>query len=235
MSTRASIRDAATSSAFVWTSSGPDLPLPPPLQAFQAPSAHRAVASAPAPSPAGPPDLAEQQARLAALERDAFAKGYAQGERAGAEAGARRSEAMLRRLGETLNELAGLREQILRQSERQLVELALALARRIVRREVARDDEFLMALARVAVDRLGENSAATIHLHPDDYARTPARHVEEWSASHVKLMPDASIPRGGCRVESPFGFVDAGIDAQFQELARALLDTDVAGLELREA
>jgi flagellar assembly protein FliH len=235
MSTRASIRDGATPSAFVWVATGPDMAAPPALQPFHAPAATQRT-PAPQPVQAAPPaDAVDHQARLAALERDAFAKGYAQGERAGAEAGARRSEAMLRRLGETLNEIAGLRERILRQSERQLVELALALARRIVRREVARDDEFLMALARVAVDRLGESSSATIHLHPDDFARTPARHVEEWSASHVKVVPDAAVPRGGCRVESPFGFVDAGIDAQFQELARALLDTGVAGLELREA
>ena len=232
MSTRASIRDGSNPTAFVWTSTGPDVMVPPPLQPFHAPAATRAGSAVP---PAPAPDPAEHQARLAALERDAFAKGYAQGERAGAEAGARRSEAMLRRLGETLSEIGGLREQILRQSERQLVQLSLALARRIVRREVAVDDEFLMALARVALDRLGENSAATIHLHPDDFARTPARHLEEWASSHVKVMPDATVPRGGCRVESPFGFVDASIDAQFQELARALLDSDVPGLELREA
>ncbi len=36
------------------------------------------------------------------------------------------------------------------------------------------------------------------------------------------------VSRGGCLVESPFGFVDATIDAQFQELARALLDGDAA-------
>ena len=35
-----------------------------------------------------------------------------------------------------------------------------------------------------------------------------------------------AVSRGGCLVESPFGFIDAGIDAQFQELARALLDGD---------
>ena len=40
---------------------------------------------------------APSSARLAALEREAFAKGYAQGERAGVEAGGKRAEAMLRR------------------------------------------------------------------------------------------------------------------------------------------
>ena len=64
--------------------------------------------------------------QLAALERDAFTKGYAQGERAGLEAGAKRAEAMLRRLAQTLEELAGLRDTMVRQTERELVQLSLA-------------------------------------------------------------------------------------------------------------
>lgn len=177
------------------------------------------------------PDPVEQEAHLAALERDAFAKGYAQGERAGVEAGNRRSDAMLRRLGETLEELASLRRTLLQQSERQLVQLALAIARRIVRREIAADEELLTALARVAIDRLGDSGPATIHLHPDDFARAAARGAQQWETAHVSVVPDPAVSRGGCLVESPFGFVDAGIDAQFQELARALLDTEGASLE----
>src|SRR5688572_12218244 len=42
--------------------------------------------------------MAEHRERLAALEREAFTKGYAQGERAGLEAGGKRAEAMLRRV-----------------------------------------------------------------------------------------------------------------------------------------
>src|SRR4051794_7818467 len=45
----------------------------------------------------------------AEIEREAFTKGYAQGERAGAEAAATRGDAMLRRLAQTIDELGGLR------------------------------------------------------------------------------------------------------------------------------
>jgi hypothetical protein len=52
------------------------------------------------PSPPVPPTQ-----QLALVERDAFAKGYEQGERAGAEAAGKRGEAMLRRLAETRTQL----------------------------------------------------------------------------------------------------------------------------------
>ena len=54
-------------------------------------------------------DAAANQQHLAALERDAFAKGFAQGEKAGLEAAAKRGDAMLRRLTQTLDEMTTLR------------------------------------------------------------------------------------------------------------------------------
>src|SRR6185295_10977767 len=90
---------------------------------------------------------------FAELERDAFMKGYAQGERSGAEAAARRGEATLRRLAQTIEELAGLRTELVQKTERQVVELALAIARRIIHRDVSLDRELLVAMARVALER----------------------------------------------------------------------------------
>src|SRR5437868_6366295 len=70
----------------------------------------------------------EQQARLAVLEREAFAKGYEQGERAGIDAAAVRTDAMLKRLSQTIEDVASLRREIIRRSERQTVQLVLAIA-----------------------------------------------------------------------------------------------------------
>jgi flagellar assembly protein FliH len=167
--------------------------------------------------------LGQHQLRLAALERDAFATGYAQGERAGLEAGNKRAEAMLRRLAQTLEELGALRESMIRQTEHQMVDLALAIARRILRRETTLDGDLIVAMARVALERLGEAASATIRLNPEDYAHTVQRHGEEWAGKKVKVLPDASVSRGGCQVESEFGFVNAGVEAQFDEVMRALI------------
>lgn len=191
----------------------------------------RASTSTPAPATEAPSDGGDALARRAAIERDAFVKGYAQGEKAGLEAGVKRTDAVLRRLGETIDELAGLRRHILHHSEHQLVQLAIALARRIVRRELAADDELLEALARVALERLGEARPATIRLNPEDFARTSAGRLEQWTAAHVSVVPDPAVSRGGCVVESPFGFIDAGIEAQLQELAGALLESTHPGFE----
>lgn len=190
--------------------------------------------AAPAPDPSEEVRVAHQ-AHLAALEREAFASGYAAGERAGVEAGNKRAEAMLRRLAQTLDELKALRQTMVRQTEQQMVSLALAIARRILRREAAVDEDLLIAMARVALERLGESGTATIRLNPEDYSATVQRHGDHWAGARVKVVADPSVSRGGCLVDSEFGFIDASVEAQFDQVAQALSDSPDAAPRPTEA
>jgi flagellar assembly protein FliH len=215
MSSRARRIDGSNVQAFAWSGSAAQADAP--ARAHTRPPAGQPVAKT------DDEDRAALQARLAALERDAFSKGFAQGERAGGEAAAQRGEAMLRRLTETLEELTTLRAQMIHQTERQMVQLALAIARRIVHREIAIDQDLLIAMARVALDRLGESAHVTVRLSPEDFDATSAVRSRPWTGTHVTVVADARVGRGGCRVESEFGVMDAGVEGQIHEIARALL------------
>jgi flagellar assembly protein FliH len=150
-------------------------------------------------------NIAIHDAHFATLEREAFAKGFAQGELAGAEAAGQRGEMMLHRLMQTLEELTQIRAQMIHQTERQMVQLALAIARRVVHREVSLDPDLLMAMARVAMERLGETAQVKVRLHPDDYEAAGAARVAELAGSNVMILADGHLNRGGCRIESDMG------------------------------
>jgi flagellar assembly protein FliH len=166
--------------------------------------------------------------RLAALEREAFVKGYAQGERSGAEAAARQGEAMLRRLSETIQEVVTLRADLLRRSERDLVRVALIIAERVLHREVSLDRELILAMAHIAIDRLGNRASATIRLHPADHAALMAVPRAQPFTGAVEIVADASVSRGGCLVQSDFGLIDLGVEAQLKEVSCAMLGDDGA-------
>jgi flagellar assembly protein FliH len=192
----------------------------------EAPADRPAPATAPAPAPAAPLPSTPSFDR-AAIEREAFAQGFAQGERSGAEAAAARSEAVLQRLKQTIEELQTLRAEMIHKTERQVVQLAIAMAKRIVHREISLDPELLSAMARVALDRLGDAASATIRLHPDDYAATAGMNRDaRTESSVVRVVADPVVRRGGCLVQSEFGLIDVSADAQIQELATALLGSD---------
>jgi flagellar assembly protein FliH len=90
-------------------------------------------------------------------------------------------------------------------------------------------------MARVALERVGESGTATIRLSPEDYAATVQRHGDHWAGSRVKVVADPSVSRGGCLVESEFGFVDASVEAQFDQVAQALTEGPESALPHAQA
>jgi flagellar biosynthesis/type III secretory pathway protein FliH len=66
----------------------------------------------------------------------------------------------------------------------------------------------------------------TVRLNPADHQSVSAALADAPTSEQVTLTADARVPRGGCKVESEYGDIDAGVDAQIQEIARALLGGD---------
>jgi flagellar assembly protein FliH len=173
-----------------------------------------------APDPVSEP---VDEPRLAAIERHAHAEGYDQGERAGTEAAGIAARGLLRRLAATIDELSSTRQDVFRRTERQVVELAMAIAKHMLQRELNVDRGLLLAMARVALDGLGDHEAATIRLHPDDYAIVRASADREWASDQVTVVADPAVEQGGCLVQCGGGLMKVGLESQFNELARSLL------------
>lgn len=164
--------------------------------------------------------------RVAFVEREAYERGFAQGEDAGREAAQVRSEAMLARLRATVDEIAGLRVAMLKQSERDVVQLSLGIAEHILHRAVRAEPALLLEMARAAIRKLGEAPVVSILMHPDDLAAA-APGIATLDGP-IRIAPDNHIASGGCLVQSSFGTIDASIAAQIREVLRALLGDDAA-------
>jgi flagellar assembly protein FliH len=182
-----------------------------------------AVAALPALVPAAAP---AQAAAPQVQERDIFARGFAEGERAAAAAAQEQNAALARQLTSSLEDLTRVRAEMIRHTEKQMVQLALAVARRVVHREVSLDPSLLLAMMRAALDRLSEAARVTVRLNPADHQSAAAALAGGQGHDHVTLTADPRVPRGGCRVESDFGDIDAGVDGQIEQVARALLGDD---------
>src|SRR5206468_448825 len=102
--------------------------------------------------------LAETRASISAAEQAAYERGYGEGRAAAETEVAGRTEAELeplrRQFADTLEELSGLRAQLFGEHEREIIELAVGIARKIVQREVTVDREIVLAIAKVALARL---------------------------------------------------------------------------------
>jgi len=161
-----------------------------------------------------------------ALEQEIFAKGFAQGQQAGAAAAQQETAALAKKLAATLDDLMRVRNEMIRHTEKQMVQLALAVARRVVHREVSIDAGLLVTMMRVALERVSDAARVTVRLNPIDHKSVLAVHDGAVVSDQVTLTADPRVVRGGCRVESEYGEIDAGVDAQIEEIARALLGGD---------
>lgn len=131
-----------------------------------------------------------------------------------------------------------LREKTLRDSEDDLLNLAFAIARKIISREVTQDRQMVLHLIKTAISGLNEQDELLIRLHPDDYAMLTSTNSmtlqKELSTVRFQLKADPTVEIGSCQIETERGTVDAGFEAQLDEVYRRLLEERSAGTAVAE-
>ncbi len=104
-----------------------------------------------------------------------------------------------------------------------LAQVATELARQVVRSELSLRPALVAQVAREAVNTvLASARQISLLVHPDDHALVAAGCQDALAARGARLLALASIQRGGCRVESDAGVVDAGIAARWAQATQAL-------------
>ncbi len=160
------------------------------------------------------------------IEREAFEKGFASGERAGMQMAEKKTEAVLKRFAKSLERVGQLREELIGRCEKDLVALSLEIAKKLVHREINIDQSIIATFVRVALEKLNVDSRVTVFLNPIDcdYLR---RNLEDAFAQgqdiDLTLKAREDINRGDCLIESEYGSIDARIPEQFKEIEKGLL------------
>ena len=191
-------------------------------------------------------ELSEQtpEVCIEEIEEAAYRNGFAEGEnkgihigeKAGFEAAVQQVEPVVKSLQQALQHLNDLRRETHKHVEREVVELALAIAKKIVCHEVQTDRETVLCVAKEALSRVENPAKVKIKLNPSDlqFIEDTRLRLVEWlqNIENVSIEPDETITSGGCLVETNLGDIDARIEKQFQaveesfktELQKAVID-----------
>ncbi|MGQ0501681.1 MAG: FliH/SctL family protein [Panacagrimonas sp.] len=171
-----------------------------------------------------PPPTARHLEELEAVARR---EGFAQGHADGYAAGFGEVQAQAQRMRGLIEQLAHPIKAVDAEVERALVELAIVLAGRLASQSLALVPERVAALVREAVEALGiAPRLVRIFLHPDDVALLRPQlemppDIHDW-----RLLADAQLARGDCRVSTDSMRVDASLAAREQQLRRALMGVE---------
>lgn len=171
---------------------------------------------------------------LEAMAEAARTEGYQDGYQAGLGRAAEQQRAAVEQLGLISKTARVETDRLIRGLEEQVVELALAVANKVIEREPSADPSIVVDVVRSALDEIQGATMVYVRINPQD------RELVEphWQAmlhgpivEHSRLVVDEQVEPGGCVIETQVGQIDAQISTKFLQVANmfgAVLDGEPA-------
>jgi flagellar assembly protein FliH len=164
---------------------------------------------------------------LADLQAEAHKEAFEQGLEEGRSAGRAEVKAQVDRLAGMFYDLAKPFDALDAEVERELLTLAMALARQIVRRELKTDPTQIIGIIREAIAALPVATRdVRVHLHPEDAAvvkqhLAPTENERAWT-----IIEDPVMARGGCQVTTNTSRIDARLETRLGSILSELMGTE---------
>ncbi|MGU9855153.1 flagellar assembly protein FliH [Pseudomonas sp. LF245] len=168
---------------------------------------------------------------LESIRQEAYNEGFAAGEKDGFRSSTlkvrQEAEAALgTKLGSLERLMRSLFDPIAEQDaqlEKSMVGLVEHIARQVIQRELVLDSSHIESVMREALKLLPLGVGnVRLYINPQDFEQVKAlreRHEETW-----RIVEDASLQPGGCRVETEHSRIDATVETRISQIMAKLLD-----------
>ncbi len=162
------------------------------------------------------------------LKKTAYDEGYKEGQETGFDAGKEEVTRLIERSHKILEAVMSRREEILNETEQQIVELVLLMSRKVVKIMSENQKQVVMANVLSALKKVKGRGDVTIRVNVEDVKLT-TEHIKDFigqveNIKGITVVEDSSVDRGGCIVETDFGAIDARISSQLTELETKILE-----------
>lgn len=165
--------------------------------------------------------------KIQQAEQKAYAAGVADGIQKGIDLQRNDGLQPLQSLTGLIMELGGLKKATLENAEEQILQLSLAIAKKVIHLEVTTSRDVIQGVLKEAIKNIVDRENMKIRINPQDF-----RYMMEIKSDflqnfdgikNVVFEEDSSIGRGGALIETMHGEVDARLDQQYDEI-KALLN-----------
>jgi flagellar assembly protein FliH len=153
-----------------------------------------------------------------------FHQGFQEGQAAGREEMVAQIDAMNGRLARAIEEISGVRQRFRHEAEEDVVALAIAMARRILHRELTVAPEALLGLVKAALEKIDLREVHRIRVCGEDAAIVQQYLEKMGLPRRVEVVPDPGLGRGAAVLESTRGVLDASVETQLAEIERGFAD-----------
>ncbi len=171
---------------------------------------------------------AETQQKLKSLEESSRKTGFAQGYEEGYATGKEEVERLVERIHVIMDKIIAKRQEIIENSETQVVQLVLLVAKKVVK--VISENQRNVVINNVlqGLRKLKTRGDVVVRVNLEDLKVT-SDHVKEFlklveNVKSITVMEDSTVDLGGCVIETDFGEIDARISSQFREIEEKILE-----------
>jgi flagellar assembly protein FliH len=171
---------------------------------------------------------ATAESRVAQLEKEAYEKGFAQGREKGYASGQEEIDRLIQRLHVIIDKAIEKRNEIIDDSENQLIDMVLLIARKVIK--VISENQRNVVINNViqSLRKLKSRGDVVVRVNLEDL-QLATEHAREFvekieNVKTVTIMEDSTVDRGGCVIETDFGQIDARISSQLHEIEEKILD-----------
>ncbi|WP_288714929.1 flagellar assembly protein FliH [uncultured Treponema sp.] len=162
------------------------------------------------------------------IRDSAYRKGYDEGQKSGYNDGQSELNRLIERVHKIVESVMNRREEILRDTEQQIVDLVILMTRKIVK--IISENQKGVVLSNVlsALKKVKTRCSVIIRVNIEDLKLT-SEHTGEFikrveAVQGITVIEDSSVDKGGCIVETDFGAIDARIASQLGELENKILE-----------
>ncbi|MDQ7049831.1 MAG: flagellar assembly protein FliH [Enterobacterales bacterium] len=169
---------------------------------------------------------------LQAIKDQAYTEGFEKGRSEGLDSAQQEIENRTQLLDNLVKQLTEPLQQIGQNTQQELLELAFAISRQILRRELKQDPSQLIAIIREALQLLPVGSTnIQILLHPEDAStvRELLSIDKNSDATRWQLLEEPAMERGGCQIKTHNSKIDASVDRQIAVLFSRVVGGQRAG------
>ena len=170
--------------------------------------------------------IEDAQRQSESIQAEAYRAGFDQGERAGEKLAMQKLEPMLQSFRELTEAVMGERENTIRMYEQDLIKVAYAIATEVLKTTIQLHPEVVAEVVEAALAKISKAQEATLRVSP--YDKQLIEHQmrklkgESWPPANMKVVADESIGRGGCRITTDTGDIDATLETQLRVLKSML-------------
>lgn len=153
------------------------------------------------------------------IQQQAYQEGFA----AGIKDGRAESHVIALRMQAVMQALHRSMSQFEEEMAREIMNLALDIARQMVRSSLEADPAIVLAVVREAIESLPQvYHHPTLVLHPQDAELVREMLAQEYPGEAWRIQEDPRLERGGCRVETGATEIDANMEDRWQRIVSAL-------------